>query len=303
MKFLLRIKFRERKKWWREKERMSYLFILVCGDSNELCLWERKCDDFLLIITTFDSNHMDSRFILVKGVENNLLNDEWFVTIKDHSESGGKRVRERERDKKSFITWPLLGLGLLVSFTLENETGSFIQWAPKLGDSGWRYTQWGWGGSALPPGTQSPFMYFHRLLPTWTNSRANEYIALGSSPSVVTLTTGNIRLKNMVEWNVVRMNEREERVRNGREKKEWETEERRKSEKRKREERVRNRRDRELFYLPTTFGDNHFIHNRIELSPKIFILKAQIDTIILGVWRRHIALDDWVMIETTFYDS
>lgn len=33
------------------------------------------------------------------------------------------------------LTCPL-PLVLLVSFTLANEMGSFIQWAPKLGDSG-----------------------------------------------------------------------------------------------------------------------------------------------------------------------
>lgn len=73
-------------------------------------------------------------------------------------------------------------------------------------------------------------------------------------------------------------------------------------EERRDEKKIEKKREN-FFYLPTTFGDNHFIHNRIEFSPKIFILKTQIDTIILGVWRRHIALDDWEMIETTFYDS
>lgn len=46
-----------------------------------------------------------------------------------------------------------LPLVLLVSLTLANEIGSFIQWAPKLGDSGCTYIGFEGGTSALPPGT------------------------------------------------------------------------------------------------------------------------------------------------------
>ena len=113
---------------------------------------------------------------------------------------------------------------LLLSLTLANDTDSFIQCAPKLGDSGCTYTGFWGGSSALPPGTQSPFTYFHlqcfqilvlcsiryeylrlhpksQILPylccsICTNSKSSVYMAAGSNPCTDTFTTGNIRLEN-----------------------------------------------------------------------------------------------------------
>lgn len=96
-----------------------------------------------------------------------------------------------------FLTCPEL-FCLFVSLTLENPMLCFIQWAPKLGESGWIYTQLGVGGSGLPPETHSPLTYFQRLPPTQTKSSRKEYIALGSSPVTFTLSTGNIRLRGKV---------------------------------------------------------------------------------------------------------
>lgn len=85
-------------------------------------------------------------------------------------------------------------LSLLVSLTLLKDTGAFIQWAPKFGESGWMYTQlWLWG-SGFPAGTHSPFTYFQRWPSAGLKSRRKEYMALGSRPDTLTFSTGNILL-------------------------------------------------------------------------------------------------------------
>lgn len=63
-------------------------------------------------------------------------------------------------DNKFALTCPF-AVCLLFSLTFAKDTDSFIQWAPKLGDSGCTYTGYCGGSSAFPPGTQSPFTYFH----------------------------------------------------------------------------------------------------------------------------------------------
>lgn len=85
-------------------------------------------------------------------------------------------------------------LSLLVSFTLLKDTAVFIQCAPKFGESGWMYTQLGVWGSGCPPGTHSPFTYFHLWLSADTKSSKIEYIAFGSKPETLILSTGNMRL-------------------------------------------------------------------------------------------------------------
>ena len=103
--------------------------------------------------------------------------------------------------KMSNLTWPP-PLSLLVSFTLLKETGAFIQCAPKFGESGWMYTQLGVWGSGLPPGTHSPFTYFHLWLSADTKSSRTEYMAFGSNPETFTFSTGNMRLdKRMKDRN------------------------------------------------------------------------------------------------------
>lgn len=42
--------------------------------------------------------------------------------------------------------------------------------------------------------THSPLTYFQRCESTWENSSSTVYMAVGSSPVAVTLTTGNMRL-------------------------------------------------------------------------------------------------------------
>lgn len=58
------------------------------------------------------------------------------------------------------LTWTF-PLVLFVSFTLWNETMSLVQCDPKFGDSGCMYSAVVGAHSALPPGTHSPFTYFH----------------------------------------------------------------------------------------------------------------------------------------------
>lgn len=97
------------------------------------------------------------------------------------------------RTKTLLITCPP-PFSLLVSLTLLKETAAFIQCAPKFGESGWMYTQLGVWGSGFPPGTHSPFTYFHLWLSAETKSNKMEYMAFGSKPDTLTLSTGNMRL-------------------------------------------------------------------------------------------------------------
>lgn len=96
------------------------------------------------------------------------------------------------------LAWPP-PLSLLVSLTLQKETGAFIQCAPKFGESGWMHTQLGVWGSGLPPGTHSPLTYFHLWLSPDTKSSNKEYMAFGSSPDTFTFSTGNMRLNKKKE--------------------------------------------------------------------------------------------------------
>lgn len=84
---------------------------------------------------------------------------------------------------------------LLVNLTLVKATGFFIQWFPKLGESGWMYTELVVAGSGLPPATHSPFTYFQRWSSTATKSNNMEYIAFDSKPLMFNFNTGNIRLE------------------------------------------------------------------------------------------------------------
>lgn len=113
-----------------------------------------------------------------------------------------KRIFSEEKQNKRpisdtlhfpLLTWPP-PLSLFVSLTLLKETGAFIQCAPKFGESGWMYTQLGVWGSGLPPGTHSPFTYFHLWLSADTKSSKKEYMAFGSNPDTFIFSTGNMRL-------------------------------------------------------------------------------------------------------------
>ena len=90
-------------------------------------------------------------------------------------------------------TWLLL-VSLFVNLTFENTIGFFIQWVPKLGESGWTYTWLGGVGSGLPLWDHSPLTYFQRWESTATKSKSIEYIAWGSKPRIVVFSTGNMRL-------------------------------------------------------------------------------------------------------------
>lgn len=96
-------------------------------------------------------------------------------------------------ESSALLTWPP-PLSLLVSLTLLNDTAALIQCAPKFGESGWMYTQLGVWGSGLPPGTHSPFTYFHLWLSADMKSSKMEYMAFGSNPDMFTFSTGNMRL-------------------------------------------------------------------------------------------------------------
>lgn len=160
---------------------------MVCCDCNELRLRERMTGDHPP--RTSHPNYMDAWLILVQRIQHYLKNvNTNIVTCLLLDLSFRMNVW-----KQHFLTWPP-PLSLFVSLTLLKETGAFIQCAPKFGESGWMYTQLGVWGSGLPPGTHSPFTYFHLWLSADTKSSKTEYMAFGSSPDTLIFSTGNMRL-------------------------------------------------------------------------------------------------------------